>query len=341
MSISGRFWSPSPSIRLPHVATTLAVSALLMLAPWLATGSGVTVTGLLSLAGTAGLALAARHLLRLLGVIDADRAAALIFALPTVALGAGLMGQCDTLGAVPIVMALAAAVQRRPVSTLVWFGLALGFDGQALLIAPFFLALLINRRTPMRLWPVAPLTAIAVMLPSWAVGQPLVDCAIPYLQRGDGRDALSFNAPNIWAIVQILPLGGVTLLGLACAAAIGASFAYVAHFSVQPLTDRKMISAALLSTLLTAGLLPGMHEGHFFLAGVLALVMALVARDRTSICIVMLVQIGSTLGIIGAISGIGALPLLGAIAMIAATVQLARPLLKSAANDNPLIARTV
>ncbi|MGH6616274.1 hypothetical protein [Sphingomonas sp.] len=44
---------------------------------------------------------------------------------------------------------------------------------------------------------------------------------------------------------------------------------------------------------------------------------------------------------LGHVGGVDALPILAAIAMFAAAVQLARPLLKPAANDSPLIARTV
>ncbi len=49
----------------------------------------------------------------------------------------------------------------------------------------------------------------------------------------------------------------------------------------------------------------------------------------------------STLAMLGHVGGVDALPILAAIAMFAAAVQLARPLLKPAANDSPLIARTV
>ncbi|QNQ11657.1 hypothetical protein [Sphingomonas alpina] len=314
---------------------------VIMLASLPPSGNDTTPITLLSLADTAALALATHYLLRLLGVTDADRAAALIFALPVIALSAGLMGRYDTLWATPVVMAIAAAIQRRPITMLAWCGLALGLTIQALLIAPFFLALLINRRVPIRLWPIAPLTTAATMMAAWCIGRPVFDFASASERQIDAYVALSFDAPNIWAIAQTLPLGGTPLLGLALAAAIGTTIAYVAHFSAQPLTDKSTTSVALLGILLMAGLLPGMHERDFFLANILALVMALALRDLGSIRIAALVQAGSILGLLGHASGIDALPILGAVAMIAATFQLARPLLKPAANDNPLIARTV
>jgi len=214
------------------------------------------------------------------------------------------------------------------------------FKAQAVLIAPFFLALLIKRRVPLWLWPIAPLVTIATMVPAWAAGWPAADLATIYLRQADTFQMLSFNAPNIWAILQALPLG-LPLVGLAAAAAIGGTAAYIARFSAQTLDNRALLSAALLATLITAGLLPRMHERYFFLADVLALSLALVCRDRPSQTIAMLVQAGSTLALLGYLSGLTGFVTLGAVAMIVATVKLAVPLLKPAVNDNPLMARAI
>jgi len=283
-----------------------------------------------------------RALLFRLGTPQPNRAAAFVFVLPSVALNAGLLGQCDAMWAAACVMALAAAIDRRHAMMLVWCGLALGFKVQALLIAPFFLALLINRRVPLRLWPIAPLTAAATMLPAWAAGWPASDLATIYFRQADTYEALSLNAPNLWAIVQALPwIGTLPMMGLAFAAAIGATAAYIAWLSARALQGRALIPAALLCPLVTAGLLPRMHERYFFLADVIALVLALSMRDRASWRIAILIQAGSTLGLLSYLSGIDGLGMLGGVAMIVATVRLARPLLNPAANDNPLMVRAV
>ena len=295
---------------------------------------------LLSVAGTLVLALAVRHLLTRFDAPQPIRAAALVFAMPSLLLNATLLGQCDAMWAAPCVMGVAAAVDRRHRAMLVWFGLAVAFKAQAVLIAPFFLALLIKRRVPLWIWPIAPLVTIATMVPAWAAGWPAADLATIYLRQADTFQMLSFNAPNIWAILQALPLG-LPLVGLAAAAAIGGTAAYIARFSAQTLDNRALLSAALLATLITAGLLPRMHERYFFLADVLALSLALVCRDRPSQTIAMLVQAGSTLALLGYLSGLTGFVTLGAVAMIVATVKLAVPLLKPAVNDNPLMARAI
>jgi Gpi18-like mannosyltransferase len=313
---------------------------LAALTPLKGVASTMTLIKLLSLAGTAVLAFAARHLLIRLGAPQPDRAAALVFLLPSVLLNAGLLGQCDAMWVAPCVMAVAAAIDRKHAAMLAWCGLALGFKAQSVLIAPFFLALLIQRRVPFRLWPIAPAVFAATMLPAWAAGWPAGDLATIYLRQAGTYPALSFNAPNIWVILQALPLGA-PLAGLAAAAAIGATAAYIARFSAQILDSRALLHAALLAPLVTAGLLPRMHERYFFLADILALVLALAYRDKRSWTIAILVQVGSTLALLGYISGLAGFAMLGGVAMIVATLRVARPLLQRAANDNPLLARAI
>lgn len=310
-----------PAFPLPPIAATLAVAAL---AWWLMAG-GVSLAGLLPLVGTAALALAMRHLLIQLHAPQPNHAAALVFLLPCV-----LLGPYDAIWAAACVMALTAALARHHAAMFVWFGLAVGLDLQAAFVAPFFLALAINRRLPLRLWPIAPAVAAETMLVGWHPSD------LATLYRMGIEQPLSFNAPNLWTIAQALPLG-LPLLGLALAAAIGTSAAYVANFSAARLSDRTLMNATLLAALVSAGLLPGMHANAFFLADILALALALVWRDRASWTLAILVQAGSVLAWLGALSGVPALAMMGGLAMLLATLRLARSLLKPAANDNPLL----
>ena len=318
-----------PVLPLPPVPVTLAVAAAIL---WWTVPLAAESVG--PVAGLAALAMALHHLLTRLDAPQPDRAAALLLLLPSVLLNAGLPGPSDALWAVPCLIALAALVERRHGAMLGWFGLALGLSAQSLLIAPFFLALLINRRVPFRLWPIAPSVAAATMLALWAVGRPGFDLTMA------GYPALSSDAPNIWAILQALPLG-VPLIGLALTAAIGAAAAYTARFSAQILDKRALLSAALLAPLVMAGLLPGMSGRCFLLADILALTLALTYRDKASWRVAILVQAGSTLAMLGSLSGIAGFAMLGGVAMIVATLRVARSLLNRAANDNPLMARTI
>jgi Gpi18-like mannosyltransferase len=323
----------------PPAAVVLAAVAAPCLYGLLSAGTPI---GLVKLAGIIALAYAVRDLLIRLGVPQPDRAAVLVLLLPSVAVDAALPGPSNAIWAATAIMALAAAVDRRPLAMLGWFGLGLGLDAQALLAAPFFLALLINRGVPMKLWPVVPLVAITTMAAAYAAGWPASTLATGLFHQADTGEMLSFDAPNLWTIAQALPwIGTLPLLGVAFATAIGATAAYIALFSAQALNPRTLLSAALLCSLVTAGLLPWMDQRSFFLADVLAFVLALTLHDKASWRIAMLVQAGSTLALLGHRVGIAELAVLGGLAMIVAGVRLAGPLLNPAANDNPLIARTL
>ena len=289
-----------------------------------------------SVVSAALLAIATWRLLIALKVARPERLAALILVLPSVAANAALMGQCDALYAAPLVMAVACAVERRHAAMLLWAGVGLAVKSQAAFIGPFFLALLIARRVPLRLWLLSPLAFVGCMVPAWLMGWPAADLATIYFKQAGFFEDLSRNAPNVWAVVQSLPSSGLPLAGLASAAAVGASALYVAHFSVRGLTDRALLAAATLAPLLVVGLLPKMHERYFFVADILALGYAAATGTRRAWIDALLVQGGSVLGILAFLSGVAGLAAVGAVAMIAATVRMAAPLFARPANDNPL-----
>lgn len=309
------------------------------LGPWV---PAITLIKLISVAGTGALALAVCHLLQRLDVPQPERGAALVFLLPSVAINASLLGQADMFWAAPCVMAIAAALDRRHTAMLVWCGVALAFKAQAVLIGPFFLALLIHRRVPFGLWLLTPLATAAMMIPAMLAGWPPGNLIAIYAQQSTTFADLSRNAPNIWSIVDMLPRGDDTpLLGLAFTVAIGASAAYVARFSAQPVQGRALIATALLALLVTAGLLPKMHERFFYLADIVSLVLAIAGGDRQSWRTALLIETGSTLALFAYLSGIESCAAIGAVPMLVATWRVAMPLIKPAANDNPLLARTI
>jgi len=318
----------------PPYLYALALASLF--AGWL---PAVTLIKLLSLAGTGALALAMARLLRTLDASDPARGAALVFLLPSVAANAALLGQSDAFWAAPCVMAVAAAIDRRHAAMLVWCGVALSFQLQAVLVAPIFLALLIQRRIPLRLWLLAPLATAAMMIPAAAAGWPVADLASIYFRQGDRFSDLARNAPNLWSIVQLFPISDHALLGLAFTLAIGASAAFIARFSATPVHGRAVLAAALFAILVTAGLLPKMHERYFFLADILALALALSDANSRSWHLAVLVQIASILALFAYASGIASFAAIAAVPMLIATCRLGITLLRPAANDNPVLMR--
>lgn len=299
-----------------------------------------TLIKLISFGGSLALCAAVYRLLRD-RVEQPARWAALALLLPSHLLNTALLGSGDTLWAAPAVMALGCALSRRHGPMLVWCAIALSFKFQAILFAPFVVAVLIRRRVPLHLWTIVPLSYVAMLLPAALLGWPLYDLATVYVGQAGWSARLALNAPNIWFLVQsVVPDIGTALNGLALAGAVGASACYIAWFSVRMPNDDGAVPVALLCLLLTAGLLPHMHERYFFLADIVALIAAALSGKRAAWRTALLVQAGSALSVWAYATGASWLVNIAAVCMILATVRIARPLLSPAANDNPILART-
>lgn len=303
------------------------------LASWL---DPISVIKLLSIAGTVALALSFHRLLRALAAPQRAQWAAVIFALPSVAFNALLMGQCDAIYVAACVMAVAVALERRHLAMFAWCGIAVAFKAQAVLVAPFFLALAIHRRVPFHYWLAAPAALLAMMTPALLAGWPPADLATVYFrQAGTFSNDIARNAPNIWSLAgAISPEHAPRLFGLALAAALGASAAYVARMQVVRFDKASLVAMATLAALLTAGLLPRMHERYFLLADILIFAFAIARGTRGAFTLAALVQLGSTAAIVGYL-GLG-MPMvaIGTICMVTATWILAQPLIAPHANDN-------
>jgi len=237
-------------------------------------------------------------------------------AIPTLAL-AGRLAPWELASAASAAMAIDAMLRHHPRRMLGWAGLALGAGVSGLVLLPLVGALLIARRVPARIWPILPAVAAALRLPD-----PL-------------PPALLDGTSNVWAL---FPLDTLPMLGLACAATVGASAAYIAQFSVlaRHASPSYLLRMALLAALVLPLLLPAMSDGAFFLAALLTLSLAWRLPDRDSIETAALVQGGVALGMFAPVAG---MPAIGAILLITASLRTAHPLLRRAANDNPILAR--
>lgn len=284
------------------------------------------------------LAGAVRHLLIRLEAPYPNRGAALSLIVPSILANAALLHQCDALWSAAMLMALAAAVDRRHLAMFAWCGIGVAFKAQAALVGPFFLALALARGVPFRLWLAAPIAAVLPMVPAILAGWPVANLATIYLRQTEYSDALSLHAPNVWAIVQMIAGPYATQFGgLAFACAVGASGWYVVTVSkrLRNATPGELIAAAALATMLTVGLLPRMHERYFFLADVLTAVLALTGGTPRRIGIYA--QVGSCGALLAYMATVPVLShgmmLVASLAMMVSTWLVLRPFLASPVND--------
>lgn len=244
------------------------------------------------------LALAIGRVLR--GSPSRYEAALLSFLVPTVTINAIVYAQCDGFWASACLLAVAAARDGRNATMLCWYGIAVAFKAQAVFLAPFVVAILINRRVSPLLW-VIPLAVFATaMLPAWLAGWPAIDLATVYL-----RQAAHFNtigsAPNPWAIMAaFVPAEPSPVFVAGYAAATAAAIGYVLAFARRAMDADDLVRAALLSALIVPFLLPKMHERFTLLADLLSFALAYSVRDRASRRLCLAVIGASTAATFGA-----------------------------------------
>ena len=103
--------------------------------------------------------------------------------LPTVFLNGALWGQCDSIYVALAVLALACALEDKPVRAMIWLALSFGFKLQAVFVMPVFAVLLFNGKLKWYHLPVFPLTYVLLVLPAVLTGRPFLDTLTLYFSQ--------------------------------------------------------------------------------------------------------------------------------------------------------------
>ena len=245
----------------------------------------------LSVAATGFLAFSIADLLKALG--GEPKRAAFTFVVPTIALNAALLGQCDAIWAGACVLAVAAMIRGQTSKSLVCCGVAIAFKAQAAFLAPFIIGALIGRRAPLWQWTIPALVYAALMAPAWLMGWPAADLATVYLRQVEWF-VFPGNLANPWIWASQFARDSAQsfyVVGYAAAAAAAIGIGALAAGPVRK--PKAMLLLALLSAFALPFLLPKMHERYYFLADALALALALAAPTRRSLATAGLVQLAS------------------------------------------------
>ena len=321
----GAFAEPFSNYTPPYLYLLALVSPLAGLF------DSISLIKALSVGATLLLVLAVRHLLSVSECRRNVEIAIWVALLPSVAVNAAGLGQCDAIWSAACVMAVASAISRKPVSMLLWFGLGIAFKAQAIFLAPFIAQRLLSERISPFLWPLPVLVYVVAMLPAALAGWPASDLITIYLRQAEWNPGFISNASNLWAAVQYgAPKGGLAWLWLGFAAAAAGSILFVLAFHRLEGTPGNLVALALLGAMLLPFLLPKMHERFFFLADVLALAYAAIRRDRLGWAVFLLIELASGAALIGVLYRAPLPPVIGGVMMLAAIVLLTRTLMYSA-----------
>ncbi|MFL6063847.1 MAG: glycosyltransferase 87 family protein [Friedmanniella sp.] len=291
-------------------------------------------------------------------------AATAVLLAPTVVLNSSAWAQCDAIYVACCLGSLYFLLRQRPWLASTLFGLAFAFKLQAIFFLPVLVLLLVLNRHPLRTLLAAPAAFVGALVPALLAGRSLLSQLSVYPAQitnssgaaaagtrpagrpggfgGGGRgggfgggaasdpvSSFTHNAPTPYAW---LPADAGSLwkyLGLALALAVALGFGIWILRRRRPLSGGEMLLVAATATLVVPLLLPEMHERYFYVAEVLAVVVA-VAVDRRFVAVALLMQLSSTSTYLGYLAGDPLVPLgvasmlaLGA-AVVAAAVLVTR-----------------
>lgn len=198
--------------------------------------------------------------------------------LPTAVLNGAYWGQCDSLYTFLLLLALDAALGRRPIVSAALLAAAFSFKLQAVFLLPLWCALWFGGRVKFRHLLCFPAAYAAILLPALLLGKPLGDIlGVYFRQMEEYNSRLTLNAPSLFAL---LPYGYEADVALLSRVGIALAFALVLAVLLalfprrRGLTDEMLAAAALVLAIGTPFLLPHMHERYFYPAGALAVVWA-------------------------------------------------------------------
>ena len=221
---------------------------------------------------------------------------ACVLLLPTVILNGAFWGQCDSIYVALALLGLWLGLTDRPVLSVLCFALSFGFKLQAVFILPIMAVLWF--RGNYKLWHFAlfPAFYVLLVLPAVALGKPFLETLTLYTsQTGSIGTGLNYNSPSVYALFWRSPeTTDAANLGIAAAFTYMLMLLIFCFLRRDRLSDRAVMTAALLFAVGIPFLLPHMHERYFFGADVLSLVLGFACVP--GIPAALLTQFASLLG---------------------------------------------
>ncbi len=198
--------------------------------------------------------------------------------LPTVILNGAYWGQCDSVYAALVLLALSDALDKRGARSVIWLALAFSFKLQAVFLIPLWCVLWYSGRVKLRHLCLFPAAYAGSILPALLLGKPLKDILSIYLDQAGYYSQLTLNAPSVYAMIPygrevdeaLLSKLGIAAAFLLVLALLGVLF--VRRGRRDGLTNEHILTAAVILAIGVPLLLPHMHERYFFLADILSVV---------------------------------------------------------------------
>jgi Gpi18-like mannosyltransferase len=220
----------------------------------------------------------------------------LVLALPTVVLDSSAWGQADSIYVAWLLIALWYLLNHNNVRAMLFYGIALAFKLQAILLLPFF-AFVYWIRRDLRHWAQfgwAAVSLYAMNLPGFLAGRSFLTPLTVYAAQTTTYKTLALNIANFPKLIQLLwpgisltyyesiKWGLIALTGLILL--VGFSF-----LKRVDLTPKYFLLVATWSFWTCVMFLPSMHDRYTYLVMVLLAMLACLDRRLVGVAVVAVV----------------------------------------------------
>lgn len=200
---------------------------------------------------------------------------------PAVLLDSAYWAQCDMIYAAFLLLALYWLFRENSNACLIFVAIAFTFKLQAVFLLPFLIIMWAKQRTvKLRHFAWIPVIYVLSVIPAWLVGRSFRDLMGIYFGQADLYPWGTLNYPNLYALLgETMPnqhyAAAVSGAGILMTVAVLGGLAYYLYTQKVRLTDRLIVTLALLTVAVIVYTLPHMHERYGILLDLLAIVYAM------------------------------------------------------------------
>ncbi|MGV8979586.1 hypothetical protein [Clostridium sp.] len=214
----------------------------------------------------------------------------LVLLIPTVIFNGSVWGQCDIIFTAFVIGSIYYILCEKPVTSIIFYGIALSFKLQAIFLLPLFGILLFKKRIKIYHLLLIPISYLVINIPSLIIGKPLKDILLTYATQSGEYKNLTYNAPSIYQWFSSKLFSDTTLvgyIGILFTFAVVLIIIYVSVKYIKVIKYENVIELALLFAVIVPFLLPRMHERYFFMADIISLLYAFCFPKKFYIAIII------------------------------------------------------
>ncbi|MGH4140574.1 hypothetical protein [Clostridium sp.] len=214
----------------------------------------------------------------------------LVLIIPTVIFNGSVWAQCDIIFTAFVIGSIYYILCEKPVTSIIFYGIALSFKLQAIFLLPLFGILLFKKKIKIYHLLLIPISYLVINIPSLIVGKPLKDILLTYATQSGEYKNLTYNAPSIYQWIPSKLFSDTTLvgyIGILFTFAVVLIILFVSVKYIKVIKYENVIELSLLLAVIVPFLLPRMHERYFFMADVISLLYAFCFPKKFYIAIII------------------------------------------------------